>query len=108
MNWILVGSGSYEGKKTLVSFEKKANIKNNSVSSNVSSKQKQKRLNNKAKKRIKTKNQLTSKASKLQQKENTNKAKKTNKASRKISEIIKNRIEGAKNHDIERILPKII
>ena len=104
MNWILVGSGSYEGKKTLVSFEKKANIKNNSVSS----KQKQKRLNNKAKKRIKTKNQLTSKAPKLQQKENTNKAKKTNKASRKISEIIKNRIEGAKNHDIERILPKII
>ena len=75
---------------------------------NVSSKKKQKQLNKKAKKRIKTKNQLTNKAPKLQEKEKTNKAKKTNKASRKISEIIKNRIEGAKNHDIERILPKII
>ena len=74
-----------------------ANIKSNSLSSNVSSKQKQKRLNKKAQKKIKTINQLTNKAPKL-----------INKASRKINEIIKIRIKGAENRDIERILPKII
>ena len=42
-------------------------------------------------------NQLTNKAPRLK-----------NKASRKINEIIKIRIEGAENRDIERILPKII
>ena len=73
-----------------------ANIKNNSVSSNIK-KQKQKRLNKKAQKRIKTINQLTNKAPKL-----------INKASRKINEIIKIKIEGAENRNIERILPKII
>ena len=73
-----------------------ANIKNNSVSSNIK-KQKQKRLNKKAQKRIKTINQLTNKAPKL-----------INKVSRKINEIIKVRTEGAENRDIERILPKII
>ena len=74
-----------------------ANIKSNSLSSNVSSKQKQKRLNKKAQKKIKTINQLTNKAPKL-----------INKASRKINEIIKIKIEGAENRNIERILPKII
>ena len=73
-----------------------ANIKNNSVSSNIK-KQKQKRLNKKAQKRIKTINQLTNKAPKL-----------INKVSRKINEIIKIRTEGAENRDIERILSKII
>ena len=42
-------------------------------------------------------NQLTNKAPRLK-----------NKASRKINEIIKIRIEGAENRDIEHILPKII
>ena len=42
-------------------------------------------------------NQLTNKAPRLK-----------NKASRKIYEIIKIRIEGAENRDIEHILPKII
>ena len=74
-----------------------ANIKNNSVSSNVSSKQKQKQLNKKAQKRIKTIHQLTNNPSKL-----------INKASRKINEIITIRIEGVDNHDIEHILPKIM
>ena len=54
-------------------------IKNNSVSS------KQKRLNKK------------NKLPKL-----------INKASRKINEIMKIRIQGAENHDIERILSKVI
>ena len=74
-----------------------ANIKNNSVSSNVSSKQKQKQLNKKAQKRIKTIHQLTNNPSKL-----------INKASRKINEIITIRIEGVDNRDIEHILPKIM
>ena len=74
-----------------------ANIKKNSVSSNVSSKQKQKRLNKKAQTRMKAINQLTNKAPRLK-----------NKASRKINEIIKIRIEGIESRDIERILPKII
>ena len=74
-----------------------ANIKSNSLSSNVSSKQKQKRLNKKAQKRTKTVNQLIKKAPKL-----------INKASRKINAIIKIRIEGAENCDIECILAKII
>ena len=68
------------------------NIKHNSVSSNVSLKQKQKRLSKKSQKRTKTVNQLTKKAPKL-----------INKASRKINEIIKIRIEGAENCDIECI-----
>ena len=74
-----------------------ASIKNNSVSSNVSSKQKQKRLNKKAQKWMKTINWLINKSPKL-----------INKAWRKINEIIKIKIEGAENRDIERILPKIM
>ena len=74
-----------------------ASIKNNSVSSIISSKQKQTRLNKKAQKWMKTINLLINKSPKL-----------INKASRKINEIIKIRIEGAENRDIERILPKII
>ena len=72
-----------------------ANIKNNSVSSNVSSKQKQ--LNKKAQKRIKTIHQLTNNPPKL-----------INKASRKINEIITIRIEGVDNRGFEHILPKIM
>ena len=74
-----------------------ASIKNNSVSSIISSKQKQTRLNKKAQKWMKTTNLLINKSPKL-----------INKASRKINEIIKIRIEGAENRDIERILRKII
>ena len=98
MNWILVGSGSYKGQKNFFSFFlKNRKYKKNSVTANFSSKQKQKRLNKKAQKRMKAINQLTNKAPRLK-----------NKASRKINEIIKIRIEGAENRDIERILPKII
>ena len=95
----MVGNGSYKSpKKTfLILFYKMANIKSNSLSSNVSSKQKQKRLNKKAQKKIKTINQLTNKAPKL-----------INKASRKINEIIKIRIEWVENHDVECILAQII
>ena len=98
MNWILVGSGSYKDQKNFFSFFlKNGKYKKNSVTANFSSKQKQKRLNKKAQKRMKAINQLTNKAPRLK-----------NKASRKINEIIKIRIEGAENRDIERILPKII
>ena len=78
-------------------FLKNDKYKKNSASSNVSTKQKQKRLNKKVQKRTKTVNQLTKKAPKL-----------INKASRKINEIIKIRIEGVENCDIECIVPKII
>ena len=67
------------------------NIKNNSVSS------KQKQLNKKEQKCMKTINLLINKLPKL-----------VNKASRKINEIIKIRIQEAENHNIECILPKII
>ena len=68
-----------------------ANIKNNSVRS------KEKRLNKKEQKWMKAINLLRNKAPKL-----------INKASRKINEIIKIKIQGAENHEIEGALPKII
>ena len=64
-----------------------ANIKNNSVRS------KEKQLNKKEQKWMKAINLLRNKAPKL-----------INKTSRKINEIIKIKIQGAENHDIEGAL----